>query len=45
MRVRASVKRLCEACRVVKRRGKIFIVCKDNKKVGDALETGGSWML
>ncbi|KAL6785279.1 PRPL36 [Auxenochlorella protothecoides x Auxenochlorella symbiontica] len=33
MRVRAAVKKLCEACRVVKRRGKVFIVCKENKKV------------
>ncbi|KAL6784779.1 PRPL36 [Auxenochlorella protothecoides x Auxenochlorella symbiontica] len=32
MRVRAAVKKLCEACRVVKRRGKVFIVCKENKK-------------
>lgn len=33
MKVRASIKRLCEACRIVKRRGKLFVVCKENRKV------------
>ncbi|EIE20967.1 hypothetical protein COCSUDRAFT_83526 [Coccomyxa subellipsoidea C-169] len=32
MRVRSAVKRLCDACRVVKRRGRLFIVCKTNPK-------------
>lgn len=29
MRVRPSVKRLCEACRVIRRRGIVRIVCKN----------------
>jgi ribosomal protein L36 len=33
MKVRASVKKLCDACRAVKRRGKVYIVCKENRKV------------
>lgn len=28
MKVRASVKRICEGCRVVKRRGVVRVVCK-----------------
>ncbi|KDD73664.1 hypothetical protein H632_c1951p0 [Helicosporidium sp. ATCC 50920] len=32
MKVRSSVKRMCEACRVVRRRGKVFITCKSNAK-------------
>jgi large subunit ribosomal protein L36 len=30
--VKASIRRLCDACRIVKRRGKLFVVCKENKK-------------
>ncbi|TLD69530.1 50S ribosomal protein L36 [Phragmitibacter flavus] len=29
MRVRPSVKRLCETCRVIRRRGVVRIVCKN----------------
>ncbi|HET6408367.1 MAG TPA: 50S ribosomal protein L36 [Chthoniobacteraceae bacterium] len=29
MKVRASVKRLCENCRVVKREGTLRIICKN----------------
>ncbi|KAL6636686.1 hypothetical protein ACP70R_024258 [Stipagrostis hirtigluma subsp. patula] len=32
MKVRASVKRLCSFCKVVKRRGIVFIQCKANPK-------------
>uniref|UniRef100_A0A0E0P2Y9 Ribosomal protein n=1 Tax=Oryza rufipogon TaxID=4529 RepID=A0A0E0P2Y9_ORYRU len=32
MKVRASVKRLCAYCKVVKRRGIVFIQCKANAK-------------
>ncbi|CAL1695737.1 unnamed protein product [Somion occarium] len=32
MKVRASVKRLCEGCSVVKRKGRIYIICKRNPK-------------
>ncbi len=31
MKVRASVKRLCEKCKVVKRRGRVFIICENPK--------------
>jgi large subunit ribosomal protein L36 len=34
MKVKASIKKLCEACRIVKRRGRLYVVCKDNPKVG-----------
>jgi ribosomal protein L36 len=27
MKVRTSIKRLCEACRIVKRRGRLYVVC------------------
>ncbi|CAL5219583.1 g1443 [Coccomyxa viridis] len=32
MRVRSAVKRLCDACRIVKRRGRVFVICKSNPK-------------
>ncbi|NCT55479.1 50S ribosomal protein L36 [bacterium] len=31
MKVRASVKKICTQCKVVKRRGVIFIICKNLK--------------
>ncbi|KAK9798995.1 hypothetical protein WJX73_010658 [Symbiochloris irregularis] len=32
MIVRSSVKRLCASCRFVKRKGRIYVVCKTNAK-------------
>ncbi|KAK8957173.1 hypothetical protein KSP39_PZI001442 [Platanthera zijinensis] len=32
MKVRSSVKKLCEFCRTVKRRGKVYILCTVNPK-------------
>eukprot|EP01018_Ginkgo_biloba_P018840 Gb_21575 [translate_table: standard] len=32
MKVRASVKKLCEFCRTVRRRGKVYILCSSNPK-------------
>lgn len=31
MKIRASVKRLCEKCKVVKRSGRVFIICENPK--------------
>lgn len=33
MKVKTSVKRLCDACRVVIRRGRVYVVCSANPKV------------
>ncbi|CAD5196936.1 unnamed protein product [Musa acuminata subsp. malaccensis] len=32
MKVRSSVKKLCEFCRTVKRRGRIYVLCTANPK-------------
>ncbi|MCE5268121.1 MAG: 50S ribosomal protein L36 [Planctomycetaceae bacterium] len=29
MKVRASVKRICESCKIVRRRGVVFVVCSN----------------
>jgi len=29
MKVRASVRRMCEKCKIVRRRGVVFVVCAD----------------
>jgi len=29
MKVRASVRRMCEKCKIVRRRGVVFVVCSD----------------
>ncbi|EAQ82400.1 MULTISPECIES: 50S ribosomal protein L36 [Blastopirellula] len=29
MKVRASVKRICDKCKVVRRRGRIFVICEN----------------
>ncbi|HNY97660.1 MAG TPA: 50S ribosomal protein L36 [Candidatus Pacearchaeota archaeon] len=32
MKVRPSVKKICKDCKIVKREGKIFVICKKNPK-------------
>jgi len=31
MKVRPSVKRFCRECRIIKRKGRIWVICKDPK--------------
>ena len=31
MKVRASVKPICEKCKVIKRRGKVMVICENPK--------------
>jgi large subunit ribosomal protein L36 len=32
MKVRASVKKMCRDCKIVRRRGRLQVICKKNKK-------------
>ncbi|KAI9468963.1 MAG: ribosomal protein L36-domain-containing protein [Benjaminiella poitrasii] len=32
MKVRSAVKKLCDGCTTVRRRGKLFVTCSKNKK-------------
>ena len=32
MKVRASVKRRCEYCRIVRRKGRVMVICSRNPK-------------
>ncbi|CDH60262.1 predicted protein [Lichtheimia corymbifera JMRC:FSU:9682] len=32
MKVRSSVKKMCDGCTTVRRRGKLFVTCNKNKK-------------
>lgn len=32
MKVRSSVKRICAACQVIRRKGKVRVICKTNPK-------------
>jgi len=29
MKVRSSVKRICESCRIIRRKGKVRVICKN----------------
>ncbi len=31
MKVRASVKRICPKCKIIRRRGKLMVICEDPK--------------
>ncbi|MEK7195906.1 MAG: 50S ribosomal protein L36 [Patescibacteria group bacterium] len=31
MKVRASVKKICDSCKTVRRKGRIYVVCKNSK--------------
>ncbi|CAN0900212.1 50S ribosomal protein L36 [Linum grandiflorum] len=32
MKVRSSVKKMCEFCQVIKRRGRVYVLCSSNPK-------------
>jgi large subunit ribosomal protein L36 len=32
MKVRASVKKICKDCKIVRRKGKLYVICKKNPK-------------
>ncbi|HAP35067.1 MAG: 50S ribosomal protein L36 [Bacteroidota bacterium] len=32
MKVRASVKKICENCKIIRRKGKVMVICKKNPK-------------
>ncbi|NJO71312.1 MAG: 50S ribosomal protein L36 [Oscillatoriales cyanobacterium RM1_1_9] len=32
MKVRASVRKICEKCRVIRRRGRVMVICSVNPK-------------
>ncbi|MFM7039655.1 MAG: 50S ribosomal protein L36 [Planctomycetaceae bacterium] len=32
MKVRSSVRRICDFCKLVRRRGKIFVICSSNPR-------------
>ncbi len=32
MKVRASVKRICENCKIVRRKGRIYVICASNPR-------------
>ncbi|MER3443095.1 50S ribosomal protein L36 [Calidithermus terrae] len=31
MKVRASVKKICDKCKIVKRHGRVFVICEEPK--------------
>ncbi len=32
MKVQASVKKRCEYCKIIRRKGKVYVICKRNPK-------------
>lgn len=38
MKVRASIKTLCDFCRIVKRKGRLYVYCTKSKKVRDPVK-------
>ncbi len=32
MKVRTSVKKICDSCKIVKRRGVVYVICKKNPR-------------
>jgi len=32
MKVKASVKKICQSCQIVRRKGRVFVICKKNPK-------------
>ena len=34
MKVRPSVKPMCEKCKIIKRKGKVMVICENPKHIG-----------
>ncbi|MDO8504624.1 MAG: 50S ribosomal protein L36 [Candidatus Liptonbacteria bacterium] len=32
MKVRSSIKKICNDCQIIKRRGRLYVICKKNPK-------------
>jgi len=32
MKVRPSVKRMCDRCKIIRRRGRVFVICSSNPR-------------
>jgi large subunit ribosomal protein L36 len=32
MKVRSSVRRICEGCKMVRRKGKVYVICSNNPR-------------
>ncbi len=32
MKVRSSIKKICENCKIVRRKGTVYVICKKNPK-------------
>lgn len=32
MKVKASVKKICKDCKIVRRKGRVYVICNANKK-------------
>ncbi len=46
MKVRASVRKLCDNCKIIKRKGVVRVICKKNPKHKRARDNKGegSWL-
>ena len=38
MKVRPSVKKMCEKCKIIKRKGKVMVICENPKHRAEALK-------
>ena len=38
MKVRPSVKKICEKCKIIKRKGKIMVICENPKRMKKKME-------
>ena len=43
MKVRASVKRICDKCKVIRRHGRVYVICENPKHKKKKKKEGGLW--
>ena len=43
MKVRASVKRICDKCKVIRRHGRVYVICENPKHKQRQGYGGGLW--
>ncbi len=43
MKVKPSVKPICEKCKVIRRKGRVMVICQNPKHSSSARANSGAW--
>ena len=43
MKVKPSVKPICEKCKVIRRKGRVMVICQNPPSISSARANSGAW--